>query len=424
MSLIRWIVWKDVLLFLADRNGVILTVATPIALAVLFSLLFRPPEVGVRLDLLVVDEDGGPAVHELVADLALDPSLRIEAATRDEASARLQRGASPLALIVPAGAGRSLVPAGLVDPAAPTPVLLHDPSRRYEADMARGVIARALVRRLALSLARPDEVRALRDAVSAALAHVPPDDATRALGRMLDAGVELAEAATDGHGAGLGLLTLRDPAAVPMQASGPTGVAEGFDVWSHNFSGMLVMFLLFLALERAKSTLDERALGTAVRLRMAPITRRGLLLGGGLSTAALALVVSVVVFIVGAALFGVRVHGSALGFAAVLVANAVAVAGFSLLLAGLGRTATQITTVGTFAILIMSFLGGAALPTFLMPGWVQSLAAAVPTHWATKGFAAATWRGLPFEASAGPAAVLLAFGLVLGAVGARRFRWE
>lgn len=412
MGRIGWLVWKDVRLFLADRGGVLLTVVTPILLAILFSVLFRPPDAG-RLDLLVVDEDGGAAARELVATLRADPTVHVDEVTGEIARDRLRRGAAPVALVVPAGAGRLLGLAGLAAPAdAPGLRLLHDPSRPYEAELARGSITRAVARLLGAGLARRDDVVALLSAVRAT-------NPTPAVARLLDA----AEAVTT-EGAQLGLLArLRDPTALTVEVAGDRGIAQGFSQWTHNFVGMLTMFLLFLALERAKGLLDERQRGTALRLRLAAPTR-ALLLGAALSTALLALAVSAVVLSVGALGFGLEVRGSRLGFAALLVAQAVTVAGFSLLLAGLGRTSVQITTLGTLAVLVMSFLGGATMPTFLMPAWVQDAAVVVPTTWATQGLAAVTWRGLGLEAALGPAAALVAFGLAFGLLGARRFRWE
>lgn len=451
MRRIGWLVWKDVRLFLADRGGLILTVLTPIALAIVFSLLFRPPATGAPIDLMVVDEDGGPAARGLVSALQADPALGVEVLGRDEAVDRMRRGVGAVALVLPAGSDRALRLAGLVEVGppfgsgssfwptpppepGPAPVLLHDPSRRYEADMARGAVARTVARGLVAALGRPDELRAFASDVRSVLATAPGGPASDAVHALLDALLDavavaapvLADAgASAGEPALLALLArLHDPTDLKLVSVGDIGIAQGFNPWTHNFVGMLVMFLLFMALERGKSLLDERARGTAQRLRLAPVSQRALLLGSALSTALIALGVSAVVLSVGAAGFGVEVRGSVVGFAVVLVALAIAVAGFGLLLAGVGRTSAQITTLGTFAILLMSFLGGATLPSFLMPAWVQSAAVVVPTHWATRGLAAMTWRGLDLSAAAAPAAALCAFGVVFGLVGAARFCWE
>lgn len=59
-----------------------------------------------------------------------------------------------------------------------------------------------------------------------------------------------------------------------------------------------------------------------------------------------------------------------------------------------------------------------------MPGWLQTIGLALPTSWATHGLAAMTWRGLPLQSASVPTLILLAFAVVAGVIGARRFRWE
>jgi ABC-2 type transport system permease protein len=72
----------------------------------------------------------------------------------------------------------------------------------------------------------------------------------------------------------------------------------------------------------------------------------------------------------------------------------------------------------------MVMLGGAWVPTFIFPKWLQKLTVVVPTRWAMDGLDAMTWRGLGFSASVGPIAVLLLFTLLFGTVAVMRFRWR
>ena len=76
------------------------------------------------------------------------------------------------------------------------------------------------------------------------------------------------------------------------------------------------------------------------------------------------------------------------------------------------------------AVLLMVLLGGAWIPMFLFPSWVQTLTLMLPTRWAVDGFEGATWRGSGFVALASRAGVLLGFATVFGGLAAARFRWE
>ena len=69
----------------------------------------------------------------------------------------------------------------------------------------------------------------------------------------------------------------------------------------------------------------------------------------------------------------------------------------------------------------MVMLGGAWVPSFVFPGWLQTLSLFVPTRWAIDGLGAMTWRGLPFEAALQSMGVQLAFTLVFGAPAVWKF---
>ena len=69
-------------------------------------------------------------------------------------------------------------------------------------------------------------------------------------------------------------------------------------------------------------------------------------------------------------------------------------AAYGLLIASLGKTPNAARGASIFATLIMVMLGGAWVPTFVFPEWLQHLTVVVPTRWAVDGFDAMTWRGL------------------------------
>jgi len=69
-------------------------------------------------------------------------------------------------------------------------------------------------------------------------------------------------------------------------------------------------------------------------------------------------------------------------------------------------------------------LGGAWVPTFVFPEWLQQVTAYVPTRWAIDGLEAMTWRGQGFEAAMMPVAAMLAASALFAGVALRRFAWE
>jgi ABC-2 type transport system permease protein len=75
-----------------------------------------------------------------------------------------------------------------------------------------------------------------------------------------------------------------------------------------------------------------------------------------------------------------------------------------------------------FAILVMVMLGGAWMPSFLFPQWMQTLTMAVPTRWAIDGLDAITWRGMDAVAAAPAMGVQLGFALVFGLLAVWKFK--
>ena len=69
--------------------------------------------------------------------------------------------------------------------------------------------------------------------------------------------------------------------------------------------------------------------------------------------------------------FGVRIEGSWSGFLAVALATALMASSFGLLIAALGKDARATRGVAILAVLMMVMLGGAWVPTFVFPAWLQ-----------------------------------------------------
>ena len=124
------------------------------------------------------------------------------------------------------------------------------------------------------------------------------------------------------------------------------------------------------------------------------------------------------------AFFGVRISGSVPGFVAVLVAFAFLTSSFGLMVAALGRTPETTRGLAILATLWMVMLGGAWVPSFNFPPWLQTVSMWMPTHWAVDGFDAMTWRGLQRQAALLPVAAMLGFTLLFSVVALVRFQWE
>jgi ABC-2 type transport system permease protein len=120
----------------------------------------------------------------------------------------------------------------------------------------------------------------------------------------------------------------------------------------------------------------------------------------------------------------VRIQGSLLGFVGICVAFSLMTGALGLLIAALGKTPEAARGLAIFVTLLLVMLGGAWVPTFVFPQWLQKLTIVIPTRWAVDGLDAMTWRGLGLSSAIGPIAVLLLFSVIFGALAVSRFRWE
>jgi len=94
------------------------------------------------------------------------------------------------------------------------------------------------------------------------------------------------------------------------------------------------------------------------------------------------------------------------------------------MLATLGRSPSTTRGVSMMVMLLLVMIGGAWVPAFVFPRWLQSASLYTPTRWAVDGLDAMTWRGLPLHAALAPTAVLLLSALVCLLIAIMRFRWE
>ena len=188
----------------------------------------------------------------------------------------------------------------------------------------------------------------------------------------------------------------------------PRAADRPYNGYAHSFAGMGVQFILFMGIEVGVGVLLARRLGLWKRLRAAPLSR-SLLLGSHIVSGAItALILLAIIYAAAIGIFHVRIDGSVAGFVGIAIAFALLTSSFGLLIAAIGKTPEATRGLAIFATLVMVMLGGAWVPSFVFPQWLQTASLVVPTRWAVDGLDAMTWRGLGFEAAIEPIVVLLA----------------
>jgi ABC-2 type transport system permease protein len=197
-----------------------------------------------------------------------------------------------------------------------------------------------------------------------------------------------------------------------------------YNGYAHSFAGMTIQFILFTGIDAGVLLLLARDRGVWQRLRTAPVTKAQFLLAKVLATTLIGLFQFTVVYVVAITVFHVRIQGNVAGFVALAIAFCLLNATFGLMLAAIGRSAGATRGIAMMVILLLVMVGGAWIPSFVFPRWLQQASLATPTRWAVDGLDAMTWRGLKVEAVLAPLAVLCASAIVCLLIAIWRFRWE
>lgn len=256
-----------------------------------------------------------------------------------------------------------------------------------------------------------------------------PEERRQAMVTMFDsvARVQALPAPAPAASAAGGAASQAGGLAIPFSTRDEAAVSEmgaHYNSYAHSFAGMGVQFIMLMGVDMGVGLLLMRRMGLWKRLRAAPLSRAQLLGSRIASCALISLIVFAVVYAVAVAFFGVHISGSVPGFVAVLVAFALLTSSFGLMVAALGRTPEATRGLAILATLLIVMLGGAWVPSFIFPPWLQKVSMWMPTYWAVDGLDAMTWRGLPLQAALLPVAAMLAFTLLFSAVALARFQWE
>ncbi|RYG44112.1 ABC transporter permease, partial [bacterium] len=381
MSAVTALIVKDLRLFFADRKSVLITFAVPIAIASFMGSLQGSMGGGLKvtkaIPILVADSDGSDLSKEFVAKLKSGGVLAPSPSTPAAAAAAVQAGKATLAVEIPKGFGEE-APNAMFGGKAPTLTLRYDPANALEMQAAQGTVMQAAmetVSRKAFSAGGSNEW--IGDIEASPSYNDDQKSAFRDLSNSLKKVDETGAQKTSDSGGGTS-----EPFKMNTVAATATKKGEDYSGLAHMFAGMAVQGVLFFGIEAAMGLLRDRRLGIWRRLRVAPIGLPQLLAGKVGASALLAAFVLSGVLLFGRVVFGIGLTGSALGLGLVIAATALMTGCFGLFVAALGRTESQSRGLSVLAVLVMSMLGGAWFPAFMMPGWVQPISKLMPSRWA------------------------------------------
>ena len=427
MNALLALIRKDLVLYFSSPRSLFISVAAPIAIAAFFGSVFDSgsSKKPARIPVAIVDLDGSDTSKKIVAGMKGDDSFSIQELTEGEALEQVKRGKVRAAAVLPKDFGEQATRAIFRPGNKPAVTVHYDPSQAMALAVVRGLLTQHVMQAVSQSaFSGATSQKMLADARVDVIASKQMSEAEkRDLQSLFDSVQRLQERTA--APASPGAATPRFEIPFDTRAEEVTsGVERKYNSYAHSFAGMGVQFILFMGIEFGVGVLLARRLGLWKRLRAAPLSR-AMLLGSRIASGALtAMILLAVIYCAAIAGFGVRIDGSVIGFVGVAIAFALLTASFGLLVAALGKTPEATRGLAIFATLILVMLGGAWVPSFVFPEWLQTVSLFVPTRWAVDGLDAMTWRGLGLEAALAPIGIMLAFSALFAVFAVWRFDWE
>jgi len=356
---------KESIALLRDKHGLIALFVMPTMFILVMTMALRDafsPGITVDVGYVIVDLDHSQHSQALSKRLAKGATFKLQAAdvpSPEAAREGIQTGHYALALLLPKGFGsRLLTPAGADGQTTEVLTLLLDPTLNP-----------------ALQLA-------FRNQVMAALGALRADELTRRAGKLFGLPTAPGASERDWPDEITSVAVRNDQSIKP-----PSSVQQNVPAW-------LIFAMFFVVIPISSIFIIERQQGTLQRLRAMGVPFRLLLAGKLLPFFVVNQLQALFMVLVG--LFVVPMFGSEalempsglglLNWWAVSVAVSLAAVAWALLVASLAQTSEQATIVGGVSNILMGAIGGVMVPKFVMPAFMQKLAALSPMAWGLDGF--------------------------------------
>jgi ABC-2 type transport system permease protein len=414
MNAILVLLRKDFALLLKDRASLIITFLVPFVMIYLFGQIYHvnsssPGPSGIPV--AVVNESDNPAAARLVQALKAETAFRVltQFVNPDESKRPLvEADLRPLmhsdefrfALVIP----KDVIQTDGIGIRLKT---YSNPRNQIEAETVNGILQKDVFSNVPELLGQSLQARARAELGAARLDRFNASIASAVSGAFGGDPARIQARMADGE---LGLRRLDEAApaigAAPAAAAGSEDVfsrlvhlenvqVEGKDVKSPIATllvgGWAIQFLLFALTASATSLFREKENGLFQRVLSAPVTRGDILWSKFLYGVCLGLIQLLILFLAGHVLFGIELGPYLPRLFLVCIFAAAACTSFGMLIAAVAPTAESARGLSTFAILLMSAIGGAWFPVSLMPDFIQKFSKITLVYWSMEGFSQVLW---------------------------------
>jgi ABC-2 type transport system permease protein len=186
---------------------------------------------------------------------------------------------------------------------------------------------------------------------------------------------------------------------------------------------ILAMALMQLGVFAAIPLTAAREKGILKRLGATPLSRSTLVGSNVIMRLLVALVQTVIIVGIGAALFGVSVN-QPLAMAGLVALGAVTFLSLGYVIAAYARTEDAANTLASVVQFPLMFLSGIFFPIEFMPEWLQPVAALMPLTYLADALRQTMVGGIPYVPLGVDVIVLVLWLVGTFAISARFFRWQ
>jgi ABC-2 type transport system permease protein len=441
---------KDLRLLMRDWASVFFTLVFPLMVALFFGFVFGGGGDGGggggKMDVALVNEDGGPASKGFADDIASDESLNalrgrgpdgkatanspdMTPFIRVDGEALVRKGNVAACIIIPKGfeemstnmfgGGGGLKVDAVVDPA-----------HKAEAGLLTGKLNELAFKQMTRSFSNPKLMTAQMDSARKRITESTglTGEQKHILTSLFDSLDSLASAnlpdpepskdtdkkSGDKKDSGLGGWR---PVDVNVSELTVEKTGQPHNTFEISFPQGVVWGLMGCMMAFGVSLAMERTAGTMLRLAAAPITRGQILLGKALACFTACVIVQAMLLAMGT-LIG-KLHITRWDIAALAVVScSIGFSGLMMVIAGISKSEGAAGGMGRGVVIMLALIGGGSVPLFILPPLVQKIASVSPFKWASQAIEGAVWRGYTFHDMLLPVGVLLGMGVIGYAIGA------
>jgi len=403
--------WKDLKILFKDAGGIATLFLMPLMFIIVMSTALQglfhtgPDTQPTRLP--VVNLDRGGCAAQVVAALgdvdgiAVETTWEEEVLTRKSAEALVASGDRAVVVVFPAGFSEQIEARVEDDDVTVTIELITDPAVSVQLIAPiQGMVFGAAERVAETQIAQARIAAGL----ASAFAELPVE------ARPVPAQITIE---MDGES----VIDLKQVAPAEMK------IEVDPDTYQQNVPGYTVFGVFAIVGTMASSILAEKRDGTFRRLLVAPLPKPILLAGKILPYYLVNLIQIAIMFGAAHLLFGLA-FGDPVALVTMGMALAAAATGLGIMIAALGKTDAQTSGLTMLLTLTLSAVGGCMVPTYIMPGFLETLSRFTPHAWAMAGFQDVLVRGYALAGILPEAGVLLGFAGVFFLIGVWRFRFD